>query len=86
MAASKRDFWGSAASPGIHGVDSGARFGIANTQKRREKMTSRNHSKNEHPKTLTLMPNGYQKGNKIDAKTHPKSMLKIVSTNIIKII
>ena len=50
------------------------------------KIPSRNHIKNEHPKRRTLMPKGYQKGDKTDAKTHPKSMPKYVSTIIMKII
>ena len=38
-----------------------------------------------HHKTLTLMPKGCQKGDNIDAKTHPKSMPKYVSNKILDI-
>ena len=50
------------------------------------KMQSTNYVQNEHPTTLTLMPKGCQKGNKIDAKTLEKTLPEHVSENIMKII
>ena len=43
-------------------------------------------NKNDHPKTLNLMPKGSQNGAGIDAKTHHKSMPKRVTKEIMKII
>ena len=43
------------------------------------KINSKNHQKHDHPKTWNLMPKGYQNVTKIDAKTHKKSMPKLVT-------
>ena len=50
--------------------------------KQMSKLPSTNHIKNEHPKTRTLMPKGYQKGDTHDAKTQQKTSIG----NIMKII
>ena len=50
------------------------------------KTDSKIHQKNDHPKTWNLMPKGFQKGTGIDAKTHRKSMPKLVTKKIRKII
>ena len=44
------------------------------------------HQKNYHQKTLNLMQKGSQNGTKIDAKSHRKSMPKLVTKKIRKII
>ena len=76
--------WGRPQGPWSTGPIHGLHFGSQN-HKTNVKNTIKKHTKNEHPKTWTLMPKG-QQGNKIDAKTHPKSMPKYVSTNIMNII
>jgi hypothetical protein len=50
-----------------------------------EKMRSEIHSKIDRGKTWKQTPNYSQNGAKIDAKTHPKSMPKLVSKKIRKI-
>ena len=57
-----------------------------NIAKRMWKTQSTNHIENEYPETRALMPKGFQKEDKFDAQTHPKSMTKYVSSNILKII
>ena len=41
---------------------------------------------NDQQKTLNLMPKGFQNGANIDAKTHQKSMPKLVTKKIMGII
>ena len=55
-------------------------FGAVFDQKSINK-NSKNHAKNNHPKTLNLIPKGSQNGAKIDAKTYQKSMPKPVTKN-----
>ena len=50
------------------------------------KNDSKNHKKNDHPKTWDLMPKGSQNGINNDAKTHQQSMPKLVTEKIMKII
>jgi hypothetical protein len=49
------------------------------------KMPSENHPKIDREKTWKMTPRGSQNGAEIDAKTHPKSMPKLVSKKIMKI-
>ena len=85
MTAPKRDlFWGGAAArPVTHVRIHGLHFGSRN-RKQNVKNQSANHLKNEHPKTRILTPKECPKGIKVDAKTHPKSILMYVSTDIMK--
>ena len=51
-----------------------------------KKNTLKEHQKNDHQKTWNLIPKGFQNGAKIDAKTHQKSMPKLVTKKIMEII
>ena len=50
------------------------------------KLRSKNLTKNDHQKTLNLMPKRCQNRVEIDAKTHQKSMPELVMKKIMKII
>ena len=47
---------------------------------------SKNHSKNDHQTTLNVMPKGSQDGAEIVTITHQKTMPKLVTEKIMKII
>jgi len=49
------------------------------------KMPSKIHSKIDREKTWKMKPKGSQNGAEIDAKTHQKSMPKLVSKRIMNI-
>ena len=59
---------------------------VSQNRKTKVKNAINNYIKNEHPKTLTFMPQRCQKGNRIDATTHQKSMPKLVTKTIMEII
>ena len=50
------------------------------------KIGSTNNQKNDHPKTWLLMPKGCQNGAEFDATSHQKSMPKLVTKKIMKLI
>ena len=88
MGAPETRFLGGGHKPRNPRPDLGAPFWSAKSQERREQIHKTNILKNEHPKTRTLMPSGCQKGDKVDAQTHAKTIPKSVSKqsmNIMKI-
>ena len=58
-------------------------FGI-NFDQQPTKIQSPNHQ--NQPKTWNLIPEGYQNGSQINAKSHQKSMPKLVAKKIKKVI
>ena len=66
---------GSAASPGTHGPIYGLHSRSQNLKKT-WKLQSNNYVKKEHPKTPTLMPNGYEKGRQKRCQNNSKNIAK----------